>query len=529
MAKKKKDTVKKRPPRVYFDKVRKRYYIKVNKKKLYFPDGLTAGEAIRKSIKKIRVDQPIKIVKTPPKNWKNLSINSEEQPVYREKFRRKQNKDTPLIITHDPKEAQRILAEERRNADIANATKYIKQNQEEETKRMEREAEKTKLAEAQAKADTEKKGLQENAATLQRENNELYSDIINQPLPPVDNSLRNVRYFADQPQPVDISSLIPPKDPNVGVADAEPFQRLEPAADAPNLPGFEYKDMEEQKPPEDAQAAEGAPAAEDAQAPEDLNAPAQEPAKPQDKPRRDYYTRGRNIGNITNPKDRLIITSKLKTWETTKNLNLVRAAAGVSEDSDLSREQLIKLAIKRNFSHMVGKGKRFDDVQENGLYSDQIADLMEPYAKDGFIGVVSADDIKQLIPASLEFDKFGFIMNKDKKNQPGSHWVAIYCDLTDEKEINYFDSFAEEPDPIFYEQIKKLIDAHKLPIYLKMKINKIVEQSNSSALCGFHAMKFLIDRFKGKEFKDVSGYSDIRHGEDKAKELLHKYDRFGYI
>lgn len=172
-------------------------------------------------------------------------------------------------------------------------------------------------------------------------------------------------------------------------------------------------------------------------------------------------------------------------------------------------------------------------VARVGLYSDQIARMMSRYVDDGFLGVVAADEVDELGPKSSRYDKFGFIMNKDTSDKPGSHWVAVYVDTIDDKSVEYYDSFGEQPDEIFLREVKGLIQAHKLPIYLKMKINKVKRQAENSNLCGFHAMKFLMDRFEGKPFVEASGWSEVRKGEADAKKLMDnmsgKGTKFGYI
>ena len=177
----------------------------------------------------------------------------------------------------------------------------------------------------------------------------------------------------------------------------------------------------------------------------------------------------------------------------------------------------------------IGEGKLADQVADVGLYSDQILKMMQQYVKDGFLGVVAADEVHLLTKKSLPFDKFGFVMNKDPSSKPGSHWVAVYVDIVDDKEIDYFDSYAEEPDDMLLSELKKMLQAHKLDIYLKFKVNRVKHQAENSNLCGFHAMKFLMDRFAGKEFIDASGWSEVRKGEAEAKHLMQKFDRFGYI
>ena len=155
--------------------------------------------------------------------------------------------------------------------------------------------------------------------------------------------------------------------------------------------------------------------------------------------------------------------------------------------------------------------------------------MMSDYVKDGYLGCISCDEIDQLIKPSLNYDKFGFVMNKDPSNKPGSHWVACYIDTIDDLSLEYYDPFGENPDERFFSDIKNIIDAHKPDVYLKFKINRIKDQRENSSLCGFHSMRFLMSRFDGKEFRECSGYSDVLKAEKKAKGMLSKADKFGYI
>lgn len=220
------------------------------------------------------------------------------------------------------------------------------------------------------------------------------------------------------------------------------------------------------------------------------------------------------------------------------------------DDTKTTRQNIETLINKADKRDLVGKGKtnketdetedktdnKTDDkfnsiptekqIRKNGLYSDQIAEMMKDY--NGFIGVVAADEVGDLANDSLNYDRFGFVMNKDTSDGQGSHWVACFCDL-DDASLEYYDSFAEEPEDLFLEQIKKLLDKHDLDYYLKMKINRIKNQRENSSLCGFHAMRFLIDRFNNKDWKFSTGYSEVSDGEKAANNLMKKYERFGYI
>lgn len=175
-----------------------------------------------------------------------------------------------------------------------------------------------------------------------------------------------------------------------------------------------------------------------------------------------------------------------------------------------------------------------EDIEENikgagkmnkGLYGDQIEKYMNKYKKYGFKGVYPIDKI-HTIPVSK---KMSFIFNTDKSNQPGQHWIAVYIDANDKKEIGYIDSFGQDPTPEFMKQIKILIDKIKSSTYLLMKVNKIVEQRANSYNCGYFAMKSLNDYYKGKHFKDITPFNESRKDEKNIKKFKEKFRKFKYI
>jgi hypothetical protein len=167
-----------------------------------------------------------------------------------------------------------------------------------------------------------------------------------------------------------------------------------------------------------------------------------------------------------------------------------------------------------------GKGKG----EEEGLYDYQIEQIMSPYKKKGFKGVYASDEINN-IPLKKD-EKFSFVMNLDKHNQAGSHWIAVFCDPNPKTgSLDYYDPLADEPSEDFMKRIKKLIEKINPETYLKFKVNRVKEQ-NASSNCGWHSMRFLMDRYKGKPFIDASGFSKIRESEKKAKIMKKK---FGYL
>jgi Ulp1 family protease len=120
-------------------------------------------------------------------------------------------------------------------------------------------------------------------------------------------------------------------------------------------------------------------------------------------------------------------------------------------------------------------------------------------------------------------------MNLDKSNQPGSHWVAVYIDALKDKAIEYYDSYGRDPPKQFLKQLKALIEKIRPDTYLKLKINKVVDQRANSNTCGFHSIKFLLDRYANKPWKECTGWSNISKAEKDAYRMKKKYKKFGYI
>jgi len=156
-----------------------------------------------------------------------------------------------------------------------------------------------------------------------------------------------------------------------------------------------------------------------------------------------------------------------------------------------------------------------------GLRTSEIDNMMGDIP--GFIGTFPANFYK-FLPKNLP-KKFGFVMNLDKSDKPGSHWVAVYVDTKDDMSIEYYDSFAMPPTKGFMKQIKRVVDKLNPNVYLKFKVNGIVDQKTTTSNCGWHCMNFLLKRFMDKPFKTVTKY-DAVNGENEVQTLKQK---FGYI
>lgn len=158
----------------------------------------------------------------------------------------------------------------------------------------------------------------------------------------------------------------------------------------------------------------------------------------------------------------------------------------------------LKSVIRWNNTIKYGSGTKLP-----ALYSDEIEDFFDDektYPEWG--GVISSDQIDEL-PKKFPI---GFVMNLDKSNQKGSHWVAAYIS---NDAVEYFDPFGKEPSDSFKIDIQKFIKKLKVPVMMKLKVNKVQRQHGNSIKCGYHSMRFLDDRFSGVPFEKATGFRDI--------------------
>eukprot|EP00732_Lithocolla_globosa_P000408 Lithocolla_globosa_v1_NODE_121_length_6109_cov_174.362075.p4 type:complete len:119 gc:universal NODE_121_length_6109_cov_174.362075:1920-2276(+) len=116
-------------------------------------------------------------------------------------------------------------------------------------------------------------------------------------------------------------------------------------------------------------------------------------------------------------------------------------------------------------------------------------------------------------------------MNTAPKNTQHGHWIAV---MITPNTIEYVDSFAENPSFKFNHHIKKILK----PGVYQMKINSVKRQNVKTDTCGYHAMKFLADRYAGKSFKEATGFDIIDKsikGEEEIKKFKKMVKDFGYV
>jgi len=124
----------------------------------------------------------------------------------------------------------------------------------------------------------------------------------------------------------------------------------------------------------------------------------------------------------------------------------------------------------------------------NSLQIQIIIQKYEPL-KNKFIGVFSSNNI----PSSVKRKNFCFIANTMRKGTKGEHWIACFSD--EPNVIEYFDSFAEEPNCEMRQSL--------LANYSKIKQNRFVLQSPFSDTCGHYCICFLVLRTHYANFSEV--------------------------
>ena len=165
----------------------------------------------------------------------------------------------------------------------------------------------------------------------------------------------------------------------------------------------------------------------------------------------------------------------------------------------------------------------------DGLYDSQIHAVMKHFS--GYLGTFAIDEINKIKPSKTSDSSA--IVNLDTSKGKGTHWVALYISPLKSKTVEWFDPLADEPPSRFMKDVKQLVNRLDAPTYLKLKINRIKKQSEYTNTCGYHAMKFIVDRLDGKPFIDASGFSEVTKSENKIKKfkkyIHNKYPNFKYV
>ncbi len=113
----------------------------------------------------------------------------------------------------------------------------------------------------------------------------------------------------------------------------------------------------------------------------------------------------------------------------------------------------------------------------------------DPLLAKEFQGVFAADELGVLHGMTSGC----FIVNRDLKSQPGSHWNAFY--LPSHGPVEYFCSYGLPPTP-FQEFLENIPYKHYIT-------SNVMLQSPISSVCGQYCLHFLHERVKGRSMDDI--------------------------
>jgi hypothetical protein len=177
-----------------------------------------------------------------------------------------------------------------------------------------------------------------------------------------------------------------------------------------------------------------------------------------------------------------------------------------------------------------GEGK---SKLRGGLWTNQINKIME--VNKYYIDTIANNEIDEILNYIYNNNilKGSFIMNTlNSYDKSVGHWVAIYYDVSNDGEytLEYYDPFGNDPENNkLISKFKKLFEKMGIDAYVKVKINKIKQQSITSSNCGWFSIKFLLERLNGISFKDATKYKKISNNEQDITEIKKHYNKYGFI
>lgn len=170
---------------------------------------------------------------------------------------------------------------------------------------------------------------------------------------------------------------------------------------------------------------------------------------------------------------------------------------------------------------------------KGGLWTNQINKIMN--SSKYYIDTIANNELDDILNYIYNNNilKGCFIMNTlNSYDHSVGHWIAIYYDVSNDGEytLEYYDPFGNDPENNkLISKFKKLFEKMGIDAYVKVKINKIKQQSITSSNCGWFSIKFLLERLNGISFKDATKYKKISNNEQDITEIKKHYNKYGFI
>lgn len=197
----------------------------------------------------------------------------------------------------------------------------------------------------------------------------------------------------------------------------------------------------------------------------------------------------------------------------------------------------------RGASSRIGRG----DGEDDGLYNTEIEEIARRSMKN-YVPVIASDQIDTLSKYVKPGQKqFAFIINTNPSTSDGSgsdghrpgHWRSIFIENRDDfPTVEYFDPLCEGRIPNDLLKVCMKIARKMNPeMMFKYKQNMLQRQSKMTSNCGYHALKFIEDRYNGVPYADATGYTDYmeklnevkddsRDGEKDVMKYIKRYESY---
>jgi hypothetical protein len=155
------------------------------------------------------------------------------------------------------------------------------------------------------------------------------------------------------------------------------------------------------------------------------------------------------------------------------------------------------------------------DFASNDEYGNCVAPLMCNF------------DMKKVIGKGKK--RFGMVLNLDRHDQSGSHWVSLYCNMQPRKKnfgVYYYDSVAYPPPrevASFMQQMEKEsynVFSKKVADRFAMRYNKVQKQFNNYE-CGVFSEVFLTQILKDVRFDDICRRMHTDEDINKLRDVLY--------
>jgi len=229
------------------------------------------------------------------------------------------------------------------------------------------------------------------------------------------------------------------------------------------------------------------------------------------------------------PKKRLMKKTKKKSEE---ELEKELKELGEQEDKKVEEFERDVDDLKEINKKQEEVVEEIEEIQKGGLMTNpedaltntEIDKIMAKYRD--YHGTFPKDHFYKVISEIKPQTRGGAILNLDDSSKPGSHWVGVFYDGRPQgsHSVEYFDSFGRQPPSDIMSDLKRIPKKLEAGQHLKLKVNGVGKQHPDTVSCGYHAINYLLNRFRGKPFKSATGYNSIQKNEEKMEQMKKKFD-----